>query len=173
MDHLREYREVVAIVFAIFATLLAGAFFSDTFYDQMRYMELFVTLGALLFVFGMLVVFAILGFGSFALYMAIFVSIVMMMYGIEGVLLVTSMTYVVWGLIFSIELLLVDNGVESAIDWFRQRYNFESFRVEYYTFYPMLCILYILIELLPNLLHGEKSKRFAPRKILEKMRKVL
>ena len=95
------------------------------------------------------------------------------MYGIEGALLVIGMTYLIWGFIFSIELLLVDNDVKSAIDWFKKRYTFESFKWEYYAFYPMMLVLYVLIELFPSLLHREQLKRFSPRQVFEKMREIL
>ncbi len=173
MNQLKEYREIIVIIFAIFATILLGAIFSTSFTEQKTYLELFFILGSLLFVFSMLVIFAILGFSSFALYMAILISIVMLMYGIEGVMLVASMTYFVWGFIFSIEVLLVDNEVLSAVEWFKKRYDFKSFRLEYYSFYPMIYLLYVLIELLPNMMHGEKTKRFSPDKILAKMERVL
>lgn len=153
--------------------LLLGAIFSNSFTEQRTFLELFFMFGALLFVFSMLIVFTLLGFSSFALYLAIFLSIVMLIYGIEAVILVAVMTYFVWGLMFSIEVLLVDNNVKSAIEWFQQRYDFKSFRIEYYAFYPMIYILYLLVELLPNIIHGEKTKRFEPNKILEKMQEVL
>ncbi len=173
MNQLREYRYLILIIFSIFGILLIGAYFSPTFTQQKTYLELFMLLGALLFVFSALVIFAIIGFSSFALYLAIFIAAVIAMYGIEGALLVITMTYLLWGLVFSIEVLLVDNEVKSAIEWFRSRYTFESFKREYYAFYPMMLVLYVLIELFPSLLHREKMKRFSPKQVFEKMRDIL
>jgi|GEM_PF-394136 len=173
MQQLKEYRYLIVMIFLIFGTLLLGAIFSQSFTQQRTYLELFMLLGAVLFIFSMLVVFTLLGASSFALYMAIMISAVMLLYGIEGALLVTVMTYSIWGLVFSIELLLVDNGVQSAMDWFRQRYNFKSFLLEYYAFYPMIYLFYIIIELLPNLIHGEETKRFSPHEIVESMKQLL
>ena len=173
MEQFREYRYIIVTIFAIFGILLAGAYYSDSFSQRLEYLELFMLFGSLLFVFSMLVIFVILGFGSFAIYMAIFISIVMLMYGIVGVILVTSMTYLSWGIVFSIELLLVYHDVPSAIEWFKKRYDFRSFRMEYYAFYPMTILLYLLIELLPNIWHGESIERFSPHQIFEKMREVL
>jgi len=173
MEQFREYRYIIVTIFAIFGILLAGAYYSDSFSQRLEYLELFMLFGSLLFVFSMLVIFVILGFGSFAIYMAIFISIVMLMYGIVGVILVTSMTYLSWGIVFSIELLLVYHDVPSAIEWFQKRYDFQSFRMEYYAFYPMTILLYLLIELLPNIWHGESIERFSPHQIFEKMREVL
>lgn len=173
MNQLREYRYLILIVFAIFGILLIGAYFSQTFTQQRTYLELFMLMGALLFIFSVLVVVAILGFSSFAIYLALFISAAIAMYGIEGAFLVVGMTYLIWGFIFSIELLLVDNDVKSAIEWFKERYNFESFKREYYAFYPMMYLLYILIELFPSLLHRENLKRFSPRQVFEKMQEIL
>ncbi|MEA3455981.1 MAG: hypothetical protein U9R26_05710 [Campylobacterota bacterium] len=173
MNQLREYRSIILIIFAIFAILLLGAYSSQTFTEQKSFLELFVLLGALLFVFSLLVVFAIIGFSSFALYLSIFLAAVIAMYGIEGAILVVSMTYLLWGLVFSIEVLLVDNDVRSATEWFKSRYTFESFKREYYAFYPMILILYILIELFPSFLHREELKRFSPSQVLQKMREIL
>ncbi|MEA3492609.1 MAG: hypothetical protein U9R27_11985 [Campylobacterota bacterium] len=173
MNRLKEYRDLIVIIFAIFTILLVGAIFSHSFTQQRTYMELFMLMGSLLFVFSALVLFAILGFSSFALYLTIFIAAVMVMYGIVGAILVIAITYLIWGFIFSIELLLVDNGVVSAIDWFKRRYDFQSFKWEYYAFYPLLLILYILIELFPNILHGEEMRRFSPKKVFEKMREIL
>ncbi len=173
MNQLREYRYFILTIFAIFAILIVGAIFSQTFTEQKTYLELFMLMGSLLFIFSVLVVVAILGFSSFAIYLALFIAAAIAMYGIEGALLVIGMTYLIWGLIFSIELLLVDNDVKSAIDWFKKRYTFESFKWEYYAFYPMMLILYVLIELFPSLLHREQFKRFSPRQVFEKMREIL
>ncbi|MEA3418177.1 MAG: hypothetical protein U9Q90_02170 [Campylobacterota bacterium] len=173
MNQLKEYRSIILIIFAIFIILLVGAVFSTTFTEQKTYLELFMLLGGLLFVFSVLVVVTIIGFSSFAIYLSIFLAAVIAMYGIEGALLVIGMTYLIWGLIFSIELLLVDNGVESAIEWFGERYDFKSFKLEYYAFYPMMFALHLLIELIPNLLHRENLRRFSPTEVFEKMKEIL
>jgi len=153
--------------------LIVGAIFSQTFTEQKTYLELFMLVGSLLFIFSVLVVVTILGFRSFALFLALFIAAAITIYGIEGALLVIGMTYFIWGFIFSIEVLLVDNDVKSAMEWFKSHYTFESFKWEYYAFYPMILILYVLIELFPSLLHREQLKRFSPRQVFEKMREIL
>jgi hypothetical protein len=173
MEQLREYRYLIATIIAIFALLLIGAFFSPSFSEQMTYLELFILAGSLLFVFSILVVAAVLGFSSFALYMAVFLAIVIAMYGWEGALLVIFLSYITWGLVFSIELLLVDNEVESAIEWFEKRYDFQSFRREYYLFLPMSYLLYVLVEVLPGILYRERFSRFSPQKVYDKMQGIL
>jgi hypothetical protein len=173
MDQLREYRYLILIIFAIFGILLAGAFFSPSFSEQKNFLELFMLLGSLLFIFSVLIVVTILGFSSFAIYMALFLAAEIAMYGIEGALLVIFLSYITWGLVFSIELLLVDNGVESAVEWFTERYTFESFKWEYYAFLPMMYLLYVLIEVLPSFFYRERFSRFSPREVYNKMRGVL
>jgi hypothetical protein len=173
MNQLREYRYLILTVFAIFAILMIGAIFSPSFSEQMTYLELFMLMGSLLFVFSVLVIAAILGFSSFALYMTVFIAAVIAMYGVEGALLVVGLSYITWGFVFSIELLLVDQKVESAIEWFQKRYTFKSFKREYYAFYPMVLLLHLLIEVLPSLIHRESISRFSPHQVFEKMQEIL
>jgi hypothetical protein len=129
--------------------------------------------GSVLFIFSVLVILAYIGFGSFALYLAIVVSAIMLLFGVERAFLATGMTYAIWGFIFSIELLLVDNGVKSAIVWFEDRYNFDTFTKEFYAFYPMIIVVYIMVESIPSIFLDEKPKRFSPSEVFEKMREIL
>jgi len=170
---MKEYSSLILIIIAIFAITLVGAYFSPTFSEQKSFLELFVLMGALLFIFSALVIFATIGFGSFAIYLAIFLAAVMGMYGIEGALLVTAMTYFVWGSIFAMEVLLFYNGLKSAQEWFQERYTFKSFKNEYYAFYPMLFIAYLFLELIPSFLYRESFLKFTPSKVLEKMKDFL
>jgi hypothetical protein len=170
---MREYRELIVTIFVIFGLTLIGAFFSPTFSEQKSYLELFMLFGSLLFIFSVLVILATIGFSSFALYLAIVVAAIMLLLGIWSAFLAVSMTYGIWGFIFSIELLLVDHDVPTAISWFQERYDFQSFRGEYYAFYPMILFVYILVEFIPSLFDQEKSKRFSPHQVFEKMRNIL
>ena len=170
---MKEYRSLALIVISLFTITLVGAYFSPTFSEQKSFLELFMLMGALLFIFSALVIFATIGFGSFAIYLAIFLAAVMGMYGIEGALLVTSMTYFIWGSIFSMEVLLFYNGLKSAQVWFLERYTFTSFKNEYYAFYPMLFITYLFLELIPSFLYREHFLKFKPSKVLERMREFL
>ena len=170
---MREYRSLALTVIAIFVIILVGAYFSPTFHEQKTFLELFILLGSLLFIFSALVIFAIIGFSSFSLYLAIFLAAVMGMYGIEGALLVTGMTYLIWGSIFAMEVLLFYNGLKSAQAWFIERYTFKSFKNEYYAFYPMLMFAYFFLELVPSLLYRESFLKFKPSKVLEVMEDIL
>jgi hypothetical protein len=170
---MREYRSLALTVIAIFIIILLGAYFSPTFNEQKNFLELFILLGSLLFIFSALVIFAVIGFSSFSLYLAIFLAAVMGMYGIEGALLVTGMTYIIWGSIFAMEVLLFYNGLKSAQEWFVERYTFKSFKNEYYAFYPMLMVAYFFLEWIPSVLYRESFLKFKPSKVLEIMEEVL
>jgi len=170
---MQEYRSLALIVLAIFVVTLLGAYYSPTFEAQKTYLELFLLFGSLLFIFSALVVFATIGFGSFAIYGAIFLAAVMGMYGVEGALLVVGMTYLVWGLAFSMEFLLFAQDLKRATQWFKERYTYQSFFYEYRVFYPMIWISYVMLETIPNLFLQEESFYFIPSKGLEKMKKVL
>jgi len=169
----KEYRSLALIVIAIFVITLVGAYFSPTFEEQKTFLELFFLMGSLLFIFSALVIFATIGFGSFAIYSAIFLAAVMGMYGVEGALLVTGMTYFIWGSIFAMEVLLVYNGLKSAQEWFQKRYTFKSFKYEYKIFYPMLIVAYIFLEIIPSIFYRESFLKFSPSKVLKAMEELL
>jgi len=169
----KEYRSLALIVIAIFVILFAGAYFSPTFTEQKTYMELFILMGALLFIFSVLVIFAAIGFGSFTLYMAVFLIVVMQMYGIEGAVIVTGMSYLVWGSIFAMEVLLFYNGLKNARDWFAKRYTYKSFQREYVAFYPMLWVASVFLEWIPSVIYKESFLKFSPSRVLDEMKEIL
>ncbi len=170
---MNQDRYFVLSVIAIFIVTFAGAYFSPTFEEQQTYLELFFLFGATLFVFSILVIFVAIGFTSFALYMALFLAVVTMAFGIEGALLVSGMSYFFWGSVFAMEVLLFYNSVVIAQEWFEQRYTFASFQKEYYAFYPMMLFLYLLLEFVPHFFYREKLLKFSPRKVLQAMQKIL
>jgi len=170
---MREYHLLALNILVIFIIILAGAYFSPTFYEQKNFLELFVLLGSVLFIFSALVVFVTIGFGSFTIYLALFLAAVMGIYGIEGALLITFMIYIVWGSIFAMEVLLFYNGLKSAKEWFEQRYTYKTFKNEYYAFYPMLFITYIFLEFIPSIIYKEEFLRFKPSNVLETMEDIL
>lgn len=170
---MKEYRSIFLTIFAIFIALLAGAYFGETFEEQKTFLELFFLAGALLFVFSILLIFAAIGFQSFALFLTLFLTIVLVVYGIVGALFVASVSYFFWGAIFSMEVLLFYNGVVSAREWFEQRYTYNTFKKEYYAFYPMMFLLYVLLEFIPHFFFREKLLKFSPHKVLDVMKEVL
>ncbi|RRS29996.1 MAG: hypothetical protein P794_09270 [Epsilonproteobacteria bacterium (ex Lamellibrachia satsuma)] len=170
---MREYRSLTFIIIAIFIITLAGAYFSPSFEEQRNWLELFLLFGSLLFIFSVLVIFAAIGFSSFSLYLALILAAVMGMYGIEGASLVAGLTYITWGSIFAMEVLLFYNGLKSAKEWFQKRYTFKSFKSEYYAFYPMLGIAYIFLEWIPSIFYKESFLKFSPSKVLKMMEEIL
>lgn len=170
---MKEYIYFVMTTVGIFVLILLGAVYSPSFIQQQTYLELFFLFGSLLFIFSVLVVFAWIGFKTFALFFMLFLAIMMILFGIKGVLLISALTYAVWGFIFALEVLLFDHGVESAQVWFIQRYDFESFKKEYYAFYPLLGLLYILLELIPHILYRDRLIEFKPSDVLARMEKIL
>jgi len=170
---MQEYRSLVFIILSIFVVTLLGAYFSPTFTEQKTWLELFFLLGALLFIFSALVIFATIGFGSFSIYGAIFLAAVMGIYGIKGALLVTAMTYFIWGSIFAAEVLLLYHGLKSAQKWFKERYTFKSFSYEYKVFYPMFYVAYIFLELIPSIIYRERFVKFVPSKVLQVAQRLL
>jgi len=170
---MKEYRSLVLTIIAIFIITFAGAYFSPTFSEQKTFLELFVLFGSLLFIFSVVVIFAAIGFASFSLYLSLFLAAVMGMYGVEGALLVTSITYIVWGSVFAMEVLLFYNHIISAQEWFIERYTFKSFKNEYYVFYPMMLAAYIFLELVPSIFYRESFLKFHPSKVLKVMEEIL
>jgi len=73
-----------------------------------------------------------------------------------GVLL----TYIVWGVAFAFQALLLLNDVESAKKWVRRWYSLKSFRRELIAFYPMIKLFYFLLEYIPDLVLKDKIIAF-------------
>jgi len=170
---MQEYRSLALIVLSIFAITLLGAYFSPTFQEQRGWLELFFLFGSVLFIVSTLAIFATLGFSSFAIYMAVFLSAVIAMFGILGAVIVVLLTYIAWGSIFAMEVLLYDAGADSAKEWFLARYTFKAFKAEFYAFYPMIGFIYLLLEILPNILSRESLIDFSPSRVLKDMKALL
>ena len=170
---MKEYGYLLATIVALFGIILAGAYFSPTFEEQKSFLELFYLSGALLFVFSALVIFATIGFGSFAIYGAIFLAAVMGLYGVEGAVLVVAMTYFVWGSIFAMQVLLFYHHLKTATEWFKTRYTFKSFYYEYRVFYPMLWVAYFFLEFIPSIVYREDFLKFKPSKVIKEMEAFL
>jgi len=169
----KEYKSLTFVIVAIFALLALGAYFSPTYSGQMGYMQGFLLAGALLFVASVVVIVAALGFHTFSLYIGVLASMAVAAFGAYGGFLVLFLTYLTWGFAFGIELLLVHNETQSALNWFKKYYTYRSFKREYYIFYPVLWILYFLLDVMPHFFYRDKIIEFRPQKILKKMEKIL
>ena len=170
---MKEYGYLFLTIVALFGIILAGAIFSPTFEEQKSFLELFYLSGAVLFIFSALVIFATIGFSSFAIYGAIFLAAVMGIYGVEGALLFTGLTYVVWGSIFAMQILLFYHHLKTATEWFESRYTFKSFYYEYRVFYPMLWVAYFFLEFVPSIIYREDFLKFVPSRVVGEMRELL
>ena len=169
----RELLGYIATLVGGFAILLAGAYYSPSYSEQMSYIEAINIFLSLLMVFSIVVIAASLGFKSFALFMALFIAMAISLYGVYAGFLVVIMTYLVWGFVFSIQLALVHNNSKSAIDWFREHYTFKTFNLEYRVFYPMIWVFYFLWDYLPSIFYKDRDKTFIPSNIKEQMRELL
>ena len=161
------------ILAAIFGLLALGAFFSPTYTQQMGYAQGFLFAGGLLFITSVVILVAALGFRTFALYLAVLLSMTIAAFGIYGGLLVIILTYMSWGVVFALQLLLAHHQVPTAIDWFVAHYTYRTFRTEYWIFYPMLWIFYLFLDVIPSWIAREHLIRFDPRKILNAMARIL
>ncbi|MEA2029411.1 MAG: hypothetical protein U9N49_10610 [Campylobacterota bacterium] len=170
---MREYKDLIAVLVAILTLIVIGALFSPTLEEQKSFWMLLINTLVLLFAFGFLATLVYIGFKSFALYGAVVISIVIVMFGLYWVMTIVGMTYLIWGFIFGFEALLVAYRVKSAEEWFKDRYTYKSFYREYKIFYPMIMVVYTIVEILPSLLGLEKPKRFEANDIIERMREIL
>jgi len=169
----KEYGYLSLTIITLFGITFAGAYFSPTFEEQKNFLELFIFMGAVLFIFSALVIFAAVGFASFSIYGAIFLAAVMGIYGVEGAVLFTGLTYVVWGSVFAMQVLLFYHHLKTATEWFKARYTFKSFYHEYRIFYPMLWVAYVFLEFIPGIIYREGFLRFRPSQVVEEMRILL
>ena len=170
---MQEYRSLIITILAIFIVTLLGAYFSPTFAEQKNYLELFIFFGSLLFIFSVVAIFATLGFQAFALYMSLFLAVVIVMFGVLGAVIVVLVTYISWGSVFAMEVLLFDAGATSAKEWFLSRYKFKEFKAEFYAFYPMIGFIYILLEIIPSIISRESVIDFSPSRVLKEMKDLL
>jgi hypothetical protein len=170
---MKEHSSLSFVIVSIFVLLGMGAYLSPSYTQQIGYAQGFLLAGAVLFIASIVIVVATLGFHTFALYIAVLAGMAIASFGIYGGLLVIILTYITWGFAFSIELLLVHNDTSTAIEWFEKYYTFKTFKREYYAFYPILWIMYFLLDIMPYLFYRDRIIEFRPRKVLEKMARIL
>lgn len=169
----RDLLLYIGTLIAGFSILIAGAYSSPSFAEEMSYIEAIGILSALVMVFSIVVIAAHLGFRSFSLFMALFLAMAISLYGVYAGIIVAVMTYIVWGFVFSIQLLLVHNRSQPAIDWFKAHYSYRSFELEYKIFYPMVWVFYFLWDYLPAIFYKDRDEHFSPYLIKEYMKELL
>ena len=146
---MKEMRSLGLIIAAIFGLLALGAFFSPTYTEQMSYAQWFLFAGGLLFIASVVILVAALGFHTFALYLSVLMAMAITAFGLYGGVLVVILTYLSWGFVFALQLLLVHHQVSTAIDWFVTRYTYWTFRAECRIFCPVLRLFYPLLDVIP------------------------
>jgi hypothetical protein len=170
---MKSNRSLAFVIAAIFALLALGAFFSPSYTQQIGYAQWFLFAGGILFIASVVVIVAAFGFHTFALYLAVLIAIAIATFGLYGGILVVLLTYLTWGFVFALQVLLVYNHVPAALDWFQARYTYRAFYTEYRIFYPMLWIFYFLLEVIPGLIYRDSMRLFDPKKTLDTMKKIL
>ncbi len=89
---MQKYRSLVFSIITIFIIILLSAYFSPSFTQQQNYLQLFMLFGSVLFIFSVVVIFASLGFHTFALYMSLFLAIIITIFGVLSALIVIFLT---------------------------------------------------------------------------------
>ena len=170
---MKEHASLILTIFAIFALLALGAFFSPTYTQKIGYAQWFLYAGGLLFIASLVIIVATFGFHAFSLYLTVLIAAAIAAFGLYGGFLVVILTYLSWGFVFSIQLLLVHHRVPTAISWFQERYSYRAFSIEYWVFYPMLWLFFLLFERLPHLFHHDRIVTFDPSETLRFMKSIL
>jgi hypothetical protein len=169
----KEYTVVMFIVISTFFLLLYGYYTSPSFSQEQRFIEAMGVFISFIFSFSVIVILSFLGFNSFAIFLAIFLTMAISLYGAEAGIIVIIIGYFIWGLGFAIEILLVHNGSSGAVEWFKRRYTKKSFEMEYLVFYPVLWIFYFLFDVVPHYTLGDERKSFNPEEIKNRLIKSL
>jgi hypothetical protein len=170
---MKPFYLLMMIIVAILALLGVGAFISPAYTQQVGYAEAFFFAGGLWFIASVVIVVSAVGFRTFAFYLGILATMAIAAFGLYGGFLVLVLTYVSWGFVFALQLLLVHHQVPTAVDWFRDRYTYKSFYAEYRVFYPMLCLLFFFLDVIPRRIFRDHMIEFDPPQILRVMKKIL
>lgn len=174
----RDFNILVALSVSIVVILLVGAYTSPTFTQKQAMLNSIIYFLAVLFVASVTLVILWHGFKEFSVMLAIILAMIISLLGVKAGLIAVFATYIIWGFVFSIELLLAHNGVSGAIEWFKRHYRVKSFKIEFKIFYPMIIVMHILLEIIPSIIYKEPILDFNPKELylamlgeLEKNRK--
>lgn len=77
-------------------------------------------------------------------------------------------TYAVTAPTFAMEVLLFNENPSLKSQWFKSRYTYKTFKIEFYLFWPAIFILYLLI-----FSYGASRVSFSSKEILNKMKILL
>ncbi len=165
----RDFNILLGLSVAIIAILLVGVYTSPTYTQKEAMFNSIIYFLAVLFIASVTLVILWHGFKEFSVMLAIILAMIISLLGIKAGIIAVAMTYVIWGFVFSIELLLAHNGVEGAIVWFKKHYKVNSFKVEFKIFYPMIIVMHILLEIIPSMIYKEPILDFNPKELYEAM----
>ncbi len=173
MSKSKDFWLLVALSITIVAVLLIGIYTSPTYTQKMNYINSLILFFEVLFVASATLIILWHGFKEFSVMLAIILAAITSLFGIKATLIAVVFTYITWGFAFTIELLLAHNGVESAINWFKKHYSVKAFEIEYKIFYPMMMIMYLLLEIIPNIIYKDPVVKFEPKELFKAMRNEL
>ena len=159
----KDFTALLGLSFLIVIILILGIYTSPTYTQQQNFYNSLIYFLATLFIASITLIVLWQGFKFFSVMLAIIFAAIISILGIWGGVAAVFLTYITWGFVFTIELLLAHNGVKSAIKWFKKHYNKKSFKIEYKVFYPMLIVMHILLETIPSIIYKEAILDFNPK----------
>ncbi len=165
----KEFMSLALLSLLIIVILLTGYFTSPTFTQKQQFISSLFYFVAVLFISSVTLVILWHGFKEFSIMLAIILALIISLLGIKAGLIAIFLTYISWGFVFTIELLLAHNGVEAAITWFKKHYTPKSFAIEFKIFYPMLLIMHFLLEIIPSIIYKEAILDFNSKELFEAM----
>ncbi len=173
MQKVNDFWLLVGLSIAIVAILILGVYTSPTYAQKIQLFNSIIYFLAVLFIASVTLVVLWHGFKEFGIMLAIILAMIISLLGVKAGLVAVLMTYIVWGFAFTIELLLAHNGVKSAINWFKKHYTIKTFEIEYKIFYPMMLIMYLLLEIIPSYIYKEPLLDFNPKALYKAMQNEL
>ena len=165
----KDFLTLVGLSILIIVILAVGVITSPTYSMQEAYYNSIIFFLATLFIASATLLILWHGFREFSIMLAIILAMIISILGIKAGVIAIILTYITWGFAFTIELLLAHNGVESAIKWFKKHYKPKSFMIEFKIFYPMMMIMYFLLEIIPSIIYKEPILKFEPKELYEAM----
>ena len=85
-----------------------------------------------------------------------------------GYIIVILATYPVLAPVFAMEVLMFNDNPKQNLQWFKERYSYKMFKIEFYIFLPVIVLFYLLF-----FSHNKKSASFSMKNILNEMKEVL
>lgn len=165
----KDFNLLVGLTAIIIAVLALGFYTSPTYTQKEQFVNSIVYFLAVLFIASVTLVVLWHGFKTFSIMLAIILAAIISLFGIKAGLIAIVLTYIPWGFAFTIEMLLAHNGVESAINWFKKHYSPNMFKVEFIIFYPMLLLMYVLLEIIPHYIYKDPILDFKPNELYKAM----